>query len=367
MNTTQRKAVKDIVKQYKHPFDVEMDAIDLRAMSKNFNNGIIPNTAVDEVINAILDNAKHAKKHTASRTIDPTTIQQIPKFEWVNIDDTAINPIFQRDVAPNHVSKIEKDFDPHKIIVPCAIKDVNTGLFLLWDGHHTTRVCSRQGWEKIPVWYIEADIDTTGKNKQEAMDELVLLAGRAFLTINKTNKRSVSRLDEHLISYECSEPNSVKIQNIVDSTNCQVARLGKKAGDISHISNLYDSFNLQTSVGVKGVYLRRSLEWHRATWPNESVQGVMMRSYAMMLQSIDIEKGSLPDLEFDKEMTDTMRATYGPSVIAYEEINERYEEAYGDAGRDSIPARITAGLMCHYNKHVSRFDIGSPEFTFVTT
>jgi|LWDU01.1.fsa_nt_gi hypothetical protein len=363
MNTTQRKAVKDIVKQYKHPFDVEMDAIDLRAMSKNFNNGIIPNVAVDELINAILDNAKHAKKHTASRTIDPTTIQQIPKFEWVNIDDTAINPIFQRDVAPNHVSKIEKDFDPHKIIVPCAIKDVNTGLFLLWDGHHTTRVCSRQGWEKIPVWYIEAD--TNLHDSQTAMDELVLLAGRAFLTINKTNKRSVSRLDEHLISYECHDPDAVKIQSIVSSTGCNVARLGRKAGDISHISNLYDTYNLQTSSGMKGVYLRRSLEWHRATWPNESVQGVMMRSYASMLHSIDIEKGGMPDSEFDIEMTDTMRDVYGPSAIAYEEINEKYEEAYGDAGRDSIPARVTAGMMCHYVKHVSRYDIGSPEFTFM--
>jgi hypothetical protein len=93
------------------------------------------------------------------------------------------------------------------------------------------------------MWYIEVET-TEGMDQDEAEKALILLAGRAFLAINKKNKRTVSLYDEHFISYECGEPESVIVQNIVTSSGCQVARTDAKSGNISHVSNLYTAYEL---------------------------------------------------------------------------------------------------------------------------
>jgi len=364
MTTAARKAVRKIMQKYEHPFDVEIDAIDLRQMSKNFPLGIIPTEAIDEIINAILDNAKGGKREVEPRSIDPEVLNITPKFAWVDIDQTAINPIFQRDVAANHVFKIEKDFDPNKIIVPCAVKDMQTGLYLLWDGHHTSRVASRKGWKKIPVWYIEADV--SDKTEEEAMAELILLAGRAFLTINKTNKRPVSRLDEHLIRLECGEHEARLVEDILVRYNSKFARKDDKTGQISHISNTYDVFNLASPDGTRGIYLHRALDFYRSTWPKEGVNGVMLKGLGLMFQMIDVSKGlhTIDKTAFNTELANSLHSVYGSAKIAREEIEEQYTETYGDAGRDLTPVQVANGLMCHYKVHNSTFDIGNSEFTF---
>lgn len=362
LSNAQKKAVKLIMAQYEHQFDVEEDAIDLRAMAKNFSNGIIPSEKITELINAILDNKKGSHKAAKRGSLDPRKKGFTPLFAWVSIDDTAVNPIFQRDVAANHVFKIEKDFDPKKLIVPCAVKDIRTGLYLIWDGNHTVRVCERQGWTHVPMWYIEVET-TEDMDKDEAEKALILLAGRAFLAINKKNKRQVSQYDEHFISFECGEPEAVIVQNIVTSSKCQVARNAAKAGNISHVSNLYTAYDLQTPTGAKGVYLRRALMFHRSTWPQEAVQGVTMLSMAQLYQTVDTQTGSMPDAQFDTEISQALRDLYGPSQMVYEELCEQYAQAWPN-GRDSIPDIVTSGIMLTYAKHIGRANIGSPVAAF---
>ena len=128
---------------------MEDAAIDLRTMSQNYSNGIIPNKDIGEAINAVLGPSAIPRL-----SVDPRNLS-VPQFAWAPMDDVGIDPRFQRDVAPNHVEKIEADFQADMIIVPCAIKDPKTGKYLLWDGHHTSRVCERMGWSHIPVWFTE--------------------------------------------------------------------------------------------------------------------------------------------------------------------------------------------------------------------
>lgn len=361
LSNLQKQAVAAVMAQYQHKFSVDETAIDLREMAKNFSNGIIPSEKIAELINAILDNRKNTKKAAPRASIDPRKAGFTPKFAWIGIVDTAINPIFQRDVAANHVGKIELVFDPKKIIVPCAIKDVNTGKYLIWDGHHTVRVCERQGWSHIPIWYIEAD--TTKLTPEEAERELILLAGRAFLAINEQNKRPVSPYDSHYISYECGEPEAVILQNIVASSRCRVARNDSKPGNITHVSNLKTAYALTSPQGMKGVYLNRTLAFHRKVWPHEAIRGVTMLSLAMMYQTIEVQTGSAPDAKFDTELAAVLKKIYGPSKIVAEELLAQYTKAWPN-GRDSIPSAVMSGLMLTYTKHVGRLNIGSPTASF---
>lgn len=348
--------IKAFLCNFKIQFDMEDAAIDLRTMSQNYTNGIIPNKDIGEALNAVLGPSAIPRC-----SVDPRLLG-VPQFAWVPLDDIGIDPRFQRDVAPNHVEKIEVDFQPDMIIVPCAIKDPKTGKFLLWDGHHTTRVCERMGWTHIPVWYTEADVNDAN-SVAEAERILILKAGRSFLTINKKNKRPVSNYDAHMISVECGEPEAVTVQRIVDANNCQVRRASSKAGDISHIEHLYGAYDLvQASSGIKGIYLARSLKFHRDTWPKEEVRGIMMLAMARLYQQTELQTGTLLPTNFDIEFGNILKKVYGQSEKVHIRLKEQFESHFGSLG--AHPVVVTSGLVLTYMKHGTNFKISQPESTF---
>jgi len=349
--------IKRFLSQFNIPFEMEDSAIDLRTMSQNFNNGLIPSEAVTEAVNAVLGPAPMPRK-----SIDPRNLK-VPKFAWVDIDDVAIDPRFQRDIAPNHVAKIEADFQADMIIVPCAIMDPISKKALLWDGNHTREVCERMGWTHIPVWYTEADINDE-HSVEEAIRILVLKAGRSFLTINKKNKRPVSNYDAHMISVECGEPEAITVQRIIDTNNCQVKRVSNKAGDISHIEHLYGAYDLvQASSGIKGIYLSRSLKFHRDTWPKEEVRGIMMLAMARFYQHTELQTGVLLPAAFDQEFGAILKKVYGQSEKVHTRLKEQYETHFG--GLAGHPLVVTSGLLLTYLKHGKNFKVAQPEATYL--
>ena len=350
------KRIKAFLSQFSVEFDMEDAAIDLRTMAHNFDNGIIPSKVVTEAINAVLGPAPMPRK-----SVDPRNLK-VPRFAWVDVDDVGIDPRFQRDISPNHVSKIEADFQEDMIIVPCAIIDPVSKKALLWDGNHTREVCERMGWTHIPVWYTEADISDQ-HSLEEATKILILKAGKSFLTINKKNKRPVGHYDAHMISVECGDSEAVTVQRIVDANNCQVKRASNKAGDISHIEHLYGAYDLvQASSGIKGIYLSRSLRFHRETWPKEEVRGIMMLSMARLYQHTEMQTGKLLPAEFDQEFGNILKKIYGQSEKVHTRIKEQYEEHFG--GLAGHPLVVTSGLILTYLKHGKMFKLAQPEATF---
>lgn len=352
--------IKNFLSKFSIPFDMEDSAIDLRTMALNYANGIIPSKDVTEAVNAVLGDYIMPRG-----SVDPRNLG-VPMFAWVHIDDVAVDPRFQRDIAPNHCTKIEIDFQPDMIIVPCAVKDPVTGKYLLWDGNHTRQVCERMGWSHIPIWYTEAQIDDQ-HSLAEATKILVLKAGRSFLCINKKNKRPVGRYDEHMVSFECHEPESMQVQGICNANNVQIVRKSTKAGDISHIEHLYGAYNLvQVSTGVKGNYLARALSFHRKTWPKEEIRAIVMLGMARLYQHTETQTGLFLPLDFDVEFGNILRKLYGPAEAVHDEatgFKAQYIKHFGSlAGHPEV---VTSGLILTYNKHgKSKFKLAQPEATY---
>ena len=92
--------IRTFLSNYAVEFDIEDSAIDLRTMAENYSNGVIPNKDIGLAVEAVLGPAPMPRL-----SIDPETLN-VPKFAWVAMDDIAIDPRFQRDVIPNHISKI---------------------------------------------------------------------------------------------------------------------------------------------------------------------------------------------------------------------------------------------------------------------
>jgi hypothetical protein len=349
--------IKNFLANYQTKFDMEDSVIDLRTMANNYPNGVIPNKDIGEAVTAVLGPAPMPRL-----SIDPTTLN-VPKFAWVAMDDIAIDPRFQRDVMPNHIAKIEALFKADTIIVPCAIKDPISNKYLFWDGHHTTRVCERQGWTHMPVWYTEAQIDST-HSVEEATKILVSHAGNSMITINKSGKRQLSRYDEHMIAVECEHTEPVIVQNIVNANNCQVKRAGSKPGDISHIEHLYGAYDLvQASTTIKGIYLARALQFHRTTWPKEEVRGIMMLSMARLYQQTEHQMGVLLPPAFDQEFGAILKKLYGFSDAVHDEtsgLKAQYVQHHSSLA--AHPQVVTSGLILTYNKHGSgKFKLAQPE------
>ena len=362
ISKTQQKErrIKAYLTNFATPFEMADAAIDLRTMVQNYPDGIIPNKDIGEAVEAVLGPAPLPRK-----SVDPRKLN-VPKFAWVDMDDIGINPIFQRDVMPNHVGKIEPMFKSETIIVPCAIKDPVSGKFLLWDGHHTTRVCERQGWSHMPVWYTEAQIDDE-HSVQEAIKILISHAGNSMITINKTGKQQLRRYDEHMIAVECGHNEPIIVQNICNANNVRVRRASTKAGDISHIEHLYGAYDLvQPSSGIKGIYLSRALNFCRTTWPKEEICAIVMFSMARLYQHTEVQTGVLLPSAFDVEIGNILKQLYGPSDIVHDEITgfkAQFKAHFGSlAGH---PAVVTSGLIQTYNKHgKGGFKLAQPESTY---
>lgn len=352
--------IKQFLSNYAIPFEMEDAAIDLRTMAENYPNGIIPNADIGRAVEALLGPAPMPRL-----SVDPQTLN-VPRFAWVHMDDIAIDPRFQRDVMPNHIAKIESLFKADTIIVPCAVKDPVSGKYLLWDGHHTTRICERQGWSHMPVWYTEAHIDDS-HSVEEATKILISHAGNSMITINKSGKRALDRYNEHMIRVECGHAEALIVQNICDANSVNIRRTSKQAGDISHIEHLYGAYNLvQASSGIKGIYLARALKFHRTTWPKEEIRAIIMLAMARLYQQTEMQTGVMLPPDFDIELGKILKKVYGFADAVHDEssgLKAQYISHFGSlAGHPEV---VTSGLILTYNKHNKlKFKLAQPESTY---
>ena len=351
------KRIADFVSKFSHPFDMEDAVIDLRAMAKNYPGGVIPNSDIGRAVDAVLGVSPIPRD-----SVDPRKLNNVPKFAWVLMELLAIDPRFQRDVMPNHIASIQSKFNEDTIIVPCAVKDPISGKFLLWDGHHTTRVCERMGWTHMPVWYTEADISDS-HSVDEALMLLIKHAGNSMITINKSGKKQLSRYDQHMIGVDCGLVEPSIVNNIVKANNCKVVRASKDAGDISHVEHLYAAYDLvQASSGIKGIYLARSLKFHRTTWPKEEVRAIMMLAMARLYQQTEMQTGVMLSDSFDTEFGNILKAVYGHSEKVHMRLKEQFEAHFGSLA--AHPVVVTSGLVLTFDKHKkSKVKLAQPEST----
>lgn len=343
--------ITDFQQAYPIKFDMSLDAISLIDMVQNYRNGIIPSTDISKAVTTIIGDAP-----VAPMSVDPRPAEfggpgnvNVPKFAWVHLDDVGINPKFNRDISPRHVKKIEKLWQSDIIIVPCAVKDPDTGKFLLWDGNHTRETCARQGWTHIPVWYTEAKIKK-GVNVDELAKAMIQKAGKSFLIINKTGKRPVTRYEEHMIGVSCFQPLAIAIQKILDAHKCKPVRESFRPREVSHISAVYNAYDYaDIELGVQGLYLSRSLAFHVKTWPNEPINGVTMEAMAQFYYLTHFQTQKIPSAAFEIELGALLTKIYGTSHALQHDLLKQYESVHGKP--QQVSAAVLGGIVLTYQKH----------------
>lgn len=365
-----KQATAQFVAKYKIPFAMEGDAIDLREMAKNYpNNNIIPLEDIYKAIVTVIGpkyltlNTPYDPSGGATITYPNTSIS--PRFGYIEWAEGYLWPIFQRDVAPNHVEKIYKDFDPTAVIVPCAIKitlkDGRT-IYCIWDGHHTMQVCKLKGYTKFPIWYIDVDhiplseIENAGfgTTDDDRIAYGAFVAGTNMRRINGKNKRPLSPYDDFMIGVETRDSQYISMMNILRKNNCVPKRHATCAGAFTQIKSGIECYELEYN-GVKGQYWDRALKVHRETWKQAPLELEIFRPLSMLYHRAAIEGFTLT-VDFDQELMNMLVARWGdPDSIQFE-IKESYWTAYHTQGAltGNIPEhdkeRVLAGIINLYRQ-----------------
>lgn len=374
-----KQAIVNFVNSYKNAFEMKDDAIDLREMCKNYPNEIIPlediHKAVVTVIGPKYNVLKAPYDPSGGATIHYPNPDISPRFGYVDWADLYLWPIFQRDVAPNHVEKICKDFDRTAVIVPCAIKlTLKNGkpIFCIWDGHHTTQVCRLEGYSKFPVWYIDIDhvSDETleeagfGITDDERIKYGAFIAGTNMRRINGKNKRPLSAYDDFLIGVETRDAQYVSIMNILRKNTCVPKRHASVAGAFTQIKSGIECYELTDGNGIKGTFWDRALKFHRANWPMAPLTLEVFRPLSYLYHRAALEGFSLT-ATFDKELAAMLIKKWGDADSIQEGIKESYRKAYANSKvKGQIPEhdkdRVLNGVINFYTQNGGTALLPSP-------
>jgi len=381
-----KQAVTAYVRKFKVPFEMKDDAIDLREMAKNFPNEIIPVQDVNVAITVVLG----PKYQNVQFNIDPSHGAQViygttrPKIYFAYIDwaDLYLWPIFQRDVAPNHVEKIYKDFDESSVIVPCLIKlTLKSGktIYCIWDGHHTIQVCRLEGWMKFPGWIIDVDQYTVAEiTKDGLFDDTdqgriefgCFIAGKNMRRINGINKRQLSAYDDFLIGYETKDAQYVAMMNILRKHNCTPKRHATMAGAFTQIKSGIECYDLADTYGNKGIYWDRALAVHRKHWPMSPLVLEVFRPLTYLYHQAALQGFNLP-ATFDDDLAQLLIAKWGDAESIQEGIKESYWASYHQVNGISgqIPEhdkfRVLNGLINFYNQSGGKVLLPAPTCQWV--
>jgi hypothetical protein len=374
-----KQAITNFVKSYKIMFDMKDDAIDLREMAKNYPNDIIPLEDIQKAITTVIGPKYNILKTpydpSGGATIHYPTPSVSPRFGYVDWADLYLWPIFQRDVAPNHVEKIYKDFDHTAVIVPCAIKlTLKNGktIFCIWDGHHTTQVCRLEGYTKFPVWYIDIDHVSDemledagfGLTDDERIKYGAFIAGTNMRRINGKNKRPLSAYDDFLIGVETRDAQYISMMNILRKNTCVPKRHASVAGAFTQIKSGIECYELADSNGTKGTFWDRALKFHRANWPKAPLTLEVFRPLSYLYHRAALEGFTLT-ATFDKELAAMLIKKWGDADSVQEGIKESYWKAYTNSKvKGQIPEhdkdRVLNGMINFYTQNGGTLLLPSP-------
>lgn len=382
-----KQAILQFVRKHKHSFEMKDDAIDLRAMSENYPNKIVPLEDIYQALRTVLGPQYAA----AAESFDPSGGAVItypnntinPRFEYVKWEDLYLWPIFQRDVIPTHVAKIYSDFEHTAVIVPCAIKltvkDKTAKpetIYCIWDGHHTTQVCHFMNYTKYPVWVIDIDhvpleqIENAGfgSSDSERIAYGVWLAGTNMRRINSKNKRPLSPYDDFMIGYETKDAECVAMMNILHKNKCVPKRHATCAGAFTQIKSGIECYNYADAYGNKGIYWDRALKVHRKHWPATHLVLELFRPLTMLYHQAATQ-GIALDETFDKELVTMLVNRWGGAEEIQESIKESFWQAYHDTtGKNKLignlpehdKERVLAGLINFYKQNGGKAILPAP-------
>lgn len=297
-------SLQTLMQKYKKPFTVDPAFIDCKELSENYTNGLIPMTALAEIVDAVKGSWQGRINQYAG------LVNLKPYFYEADKDNVFSHPSFNRDTSPNHCVKLEYDWYDMFAMPSLGLKmpDHYGGMVLNADSTHTSVDRIRQGMDKIPFWV--SDVPDMG-DFESTFALALLIAGHLFLAINVRNKRGVDIFDQHFIKVATGIYPAPQIDAIVNKVpEVSIKRAGNKIPYAIHnLNETYLTYDLDADSSKPGKLLERSLRWLTTNFKHQSIDGCLMSSFAMFVDDNE-QAGITITKEHEQKLANALKESW---------------------------------------------------------
>ncbi len=292
-------SLQNFMQKFKHQFTLQGSHIDIKDMSQNYPNGMIPLVDIAQAVDAVVGPWQ-------GRINQYQGIQNLPvKFEMIDIFEIFTHPAFNRDTSPNHCVKIEEDWLDQFATPNIGVKLPKKygGQVMTADSTHTGTNRVRMGSTKIPFWVCE--IPDQG-DFQKTFDAALLMAGHLFLAINVRNKRGVDIFDQHNIKAATGIYPAPQINYIISKVPPVIIKRAsvKIPYAIHNLNEVQLTFDLDSHTQKPGRLLEKSLQWMVRNFKHQSIDGCLQTSFAIFTDANESANIRHTDIELDHLATE---------------------------------------------------------------
>lgn len=150
-----------------------------------------------------------------------------PETRMIDVDDLNVAPEYQREMIPQHVNDIKKNFDTDAFGVPLVAERQDGSLWLV-DGFQRVSSCRQLGIKRVPCQVVQS----AGPAYEAAL----------FRKRNKSRKLSAHQLFKGLVAEGDEE--AVAVLEVINSVGLNVTGMAqsRKGGSISCVNSCRDSY-----------------------------------------------------------------------------------------------------------------------------
>lgn len=287
-------SLQNFLQKFKHKFTVQGSHIDIKDMSQNYPNGLIPLEDIAQAVDAVIG-PWQGRINRYQGIMNLT-----PKFEMIPKSHIYSHSTFNRDTSPNHCLKLEEDWLEQFGLVSLGVKlPEKYGLIVLnCDSTHTGTNRIRKNDEILPFWICE--IPDQGDFKK-TFDAALLMAGHLFLAINVRNKRGVDIFDQHNIKAATGIYPAPQINDVISKVSPVIIKRAsvKIPYAIHNLNEVQLTFELDSDTHRPGRLLEKSLRWLVRNFKHQSIDGCLQTSFALFIQTNESANIKHTDAELD--------------------------------------------------------------------
>jgi hypothetical protein len=161
------------------------------------------------------------------------------KYQRVALSKLGIDPRYQRDIIPNHLKKIDADFEEAQLGV-LEVSKRSEEEYVVFDGQHRLKVLEMRNWDDAPC------IVHTGLSPEQEADLFRKL---------QDNRKPLTPLDKYKSRLFADEPIAKGIQVICDQLGWKIGTGPGRLQSIVVAERVYRRGNLYNTLDIMGIWM----------------------------------------------------------------------------------------------------------------
>ena len=222
--------------------------------------------------------ARMVKQRTGKFNPGTDNPQEILQFGWIDPELIYFNYERQRYPEPTHQKRLDKKWNTNVMTCGQARKDSDGNYYVADGQQHITVYINKYPGQPVPLFYVESD--------DPNVETQMLLA----LNVDSAPMAQYFIHEQHI---KMDDEKAIAIEKAVTDANCETGYKIRRPGSITHITDLYNSWEQWGSDSLYTILTKL-----RIYWPNEKIYTATMMGFLKvkeLLENADLYTDDLLD------------------------------------------------------------------------